>query len=189
MISPDDEIVLFVPDLEKKKRKDYETTIEHYRKLLEANKCTQITKIIPLYQLHTEYNQFELKRKLAASYDHFLVDGRISGPIWHFVGKAFHQKRKTPVPFRMATKNLKREIDNALRKTGMRIHSHGDTHCVQVGTTLMKKKEIFQNILAACNHLRDYYPGRWENIRALLLKGETTMAVPIYQTLSMFFFH
>jgi len=184
IVAPDDEIALFVCDLERGRRKDYEPTIEYYRNLLDKHGCTRVNEIIPINRMKTEFDQFELKKKLLSSYDHFLVDGRIAGHIAHLLGKLFFKRRKLPTSVRIESKDLKHEIDYALRKTNMQLHSHGDTHLMQIGNTSMNKKKILKNILVACEKLSKNYPGGWTNIRALRLKGTTTPALPFYMTLS-----
>ncbi|EZA56409.1 hypothetical protein DMN91_009838 [Ooceraea biroi] len=183
VITSDDEVALFVCDLQRGRRKDYEPTVEHYRDLLSKHGCTRVNEIIPMNRVKTEFDQFELKRKLIASYDHFLVDGRISGHISHLLGKEFLKRRKLPTSIRIESKDLKHEVDYALRKMSMCIHSHGDTHVVQVGNTAMSEKEVLKNVWATCKHLYKNYPGGWENVRALRLKGARSLSIPIYVTL------
>lgn len=187
IITPDDEVALFVCDLQRGRRKDYEPTVEHYRDLLNKHGCTRINEIIPMNRVKTEFDQFELKKKLIGSYDCFLVDGRISGHMSHLLGKEFSMKRKLPTSIRMQSKDLKHEIDHALRKTNMYIHSHGDTHIVQIGNTAMSEKQVLKNVLAACKNLHKNYPGGWVNIRALRLKSAKSLSVPFYITLSELF--
>lgn len=185
IVTSDDEVALFVCDLERGRRKDYEPTVEHYTNLLTEHECSRVNEIIPMTRVKTEFDQFELKRKLAASYDYFLADSRIVGHLNHLLGKVFSTKRKLPTAVKMNSKDLKHEIDYALRKTCMALHSDGDCHIVQVGNTLMKQDEILENILATCENLSENYPGGWANIRSLRLKGATTLGLPLYMTLSM----
>ncbi|XP_015437576.1 PREDICTED: ribosomal L1 domain-containing protein 1-like [Dufourea novaeangliae] len=183
ILIPDDDIALFVCDLQRGRRKDYEPTVEHYKELLGKHGCTNIKHIIPLNQVKTEYDQYELKRKLVGSYDHFLVDGKIAGHLSHLLGKQFYKKRKLPTSIRMQSKDLKHEIEYALKKTSMQLHSYGDTHIVQIGNTYMNVEEILENVLAVCNHLSKHYPGGWTNIRSLRIKTTRSVALPIYTTL------
>lgn len=183
IISSNDEVALFVGDLQRGRRRDYEPTIEYYENLLRKHGCTKIKSIIPMNQVKTEYDQYELKRKLVGSYDYFLVDGKIAGHLSHLLGKEFYKKRKLPTSIRMLSKDLKHEIEYALRKTVMQIHSYGDTHIVQVGHTFMKKKEILENILATCRYLSKNYPGGWVNIRSIRIKTSISLGLPIYMTL------
>ncbi|KYN42322.1 hypothetical protein ALC56_03460 [Trachymyrmex septentrionalis] len=178
IVAPNDEVALFICDLEKGRRKDYEPTVEHYKNLLDKHGCTHVNEIIPINRVKTEFDQFELKKKLLSSYDHFLVDGRIAGHMSHLLGKIFSKRRKLPTSVRMESKDLKHEIDYALRKTSMQLHSHGDTHLMQVGNTC-----VLKNVLAVCEELSKNYPSGWTNIRALRLKGTNSLALPFYMTL------
>ncbi|KYN35641.1 hypothetical protein ALC56_10201 [Trachymyrmex septentrionalis] len=169
IVAANDEVALFVCDLEKGRRKDYEPTVEYYKNLLDKHGCTRVNEIIPINRVKT--------------YDHFLVDGRIAGHMSHLLGKIFSKRRKLPTSVRMESKDLKHEIDYALRKTSMQLHSHGDTHLIQVGNTCMKKKRLLKNVLTVCEELSKNYPGGWTNIRALRLKGPNSLALPFYMTL------
>lgn len=184
VVSPSDEVALFVCDLQKGRRKDYEPTVEHYRNLLDEHGCARVNEIIPMNRVKTEYDQFELKRKLVGSYDCFLVDGRIAGHMSHLLGKQFFARRRLPISIKMQSKDLKHEIEHALKKTSMHLHSHGDSHTMQIGNTLMSEREILRNVLAACKSLSRNYPGGWANIRSLRLKSATGPGLPIYITLS-----
>ncbi|XP_033211190.1 ribosomal L1 domain-containing protein CG13096-like [Belonocnema kinseyi] len=183
LVSPDDDVALIVKDLKRGRRRDHEPSVDHIEELLKAHKCTQIKTIIPINQLKNEYNQFELKRNLVNSYDHFLVEGKISGHVARLLGKFFTKKRKLPTSIRIGSKDLKHEIDYALSKTTMKLASNGDTHICQIGTTSMKKSEIVENIEAACNSLSINFPGKWENIRSVLIKTPKSLAIPIYITM------
>ncbi|XP_053975192.1 ribosomal L1 domain-containing protein CG13096-like [Hylaeus volcanicus] len=183
IVSSNDEVALFVGDLQRGRRKDYEPTIEHYEELLRKHGCTSIKAILPLNQVKTEYDQYELKRKLVASYDHFLVDGKIAGHLSHLLGKQFYKKRKLPTSIRMQSKDLKHEIEYALKKTTMQLHSCGDTHIVQIGHTSMTNEELLENVLTTCKYLSKNYPGGWANIRSIRIKTPSSLALPIYTTL------
>ncbi|XP_076763842.1 ribosomal L1 domain-containing protein CG13096 [Xylocopa sonorina] len=183
IVSSSDEVALFVGDLQRGRRKDYEPTVEHYQDLLRKHDCTRINSIIPMNQVKTEYDQYELKRKLVDSYDYFLVDGKIAGHLSHLLGKEFYKKRKLPTPIRMQSKDLKHEVEYALRKSIMQMHSSGDTHIIQVGHTSMRKEEILENILVTCSYLSKNYPGGWANIRSVRIKTSISLGLPIYMTL------
>lgn len=183
LVSPEDDVALIVKDLKKGRRTDYEPTVEHFRQLLDEHKCKQVKTIIPVNQLKTEYDQFELKRNLVNSHDFFLVDGRVSGHVARLLGKTFTKRRKLPTSIRMGSKDLKHEIDNALNKTSMHLTSNGDTQIMQIGTTSMSKTQIVENIEFACKILAKNYPGGWPNIRALRIKSQKSLAIPIYMTM------
>ena len=51
---------------------------------------------------------------------------------------------------------------------------------VQVGNTTMKPLDLADNIVLVNSTLVKRYPGGWKNIRALHIKTETSMAIPIH---------
>ncbi|XP_048511265.1 ribosomal L1 domain-containing protein CG13096 [Athalia rosae] len=183
LVRDNDDVVLFVKDLRKGRITDFEPTIEHYQELLRKNGCTQIKDVIPLTQVKTEFDQFELKRKLLSSYDYFLTEGKIAGHLSHLLGKNFINRRKLPTSIKLDSENLKEVIDIALRKTIMPLHSNGSSHIVQVAHTAMKPDDIASNVVRTCKTLAHEYPGGWSNIRTLILKTPSSLAVPIYVTL------
>ena len=186
LVTPDDDVALIVKDLKRGRRRDHEPTVEHFEQLLKEHHCTRIRTIIPINQIKNEYDQFELKRNLVNSYDYFLVDGRIAGHVARLLGKIFTKKRKLPTSIKLGSKDLKHEIEYALSKTCMKLNSNGDSHTVQIGTTSMTKSEIIENIETACDGLAKNFPGGWANIRSLLIKTPTNLAIPIYITMSKF---
>jgi ribosome biogenesis protein UTP30 len=177
---------LFVRDLKKGRRLDYENTVHHYENILQQHGCTQVKTIIPLNQVKTEYRQFEMRRRLLNSYDFFLVDGRISGHMAHLLGKSFRKKRKLPTSIHMDKQDLKTEIDNALKKTSLQLHRNGDCSITQIGNCSMDIEKVSDNLVAVVKHLKTNFPGGWENIRSLRIKTPLSLAIPIYITLSKY---
>ncbi|KRT78605.1 ribosomal protein [Oryctes borbonicus] len=177
------EICLITDDVRGHPRKEFEKTIEHYEDLLKEKAVTNIKKIIPLYQLKTEYSEFELKRKLVELYDMFLVDGKISKYTVKNLGKIFMEKRKLPIPVHMNVANLKDHFDFSVRKTSLNIHPHGDNFVVQIAHSDMTEDQIYENFEEACANLAKLIPGGWANIRLLNLKTPKSLAIPVYYTL------
>lgn len=184
LLTDSSDICLIVPDVRGIPIKEYERVVEHYEQNLHSKNVKNIKTIMPYHQLKYEYGQFELKRRLVELYDVFLVDGKISGYVVHQLGKIFYDKRKLPVPIRLQVPNLKESIDKALHKTALPLHGKGDTYVVQVGHSKMDVVKIVENVYAVIESLEKEFPGGWENIRALYLKGTKTESVPIYFTLS-----
>lgn len=184
LLKESSEICLFVEDMRGHMKKEFEKTIEHYENLLKNNDIANIKTIMTLYQLKTEYSEFELKRKLVELYDMFLMDGKISGYVVKKLGKIFMEKRKLPVPVRLDATSLKEHINFALRKTSTNLHSHGDNFAIQIAHSEMTEDEIYENFEEACTNLAKSIPGGWENIRGLNLKVAKATAIPVYYSLS-----
>ncbi|XP_044733250.1 ribosomal L1 domain-containing protein 1 [Chrysoperla carnea] len=183
LLSNTSDVCLFVPDLHKGRKTDHEPTIEHYEDLLRSHGVKNIKTIIPMRQVKVEYDQFELRRKLLGQFDYFLADARISKHLNQKLGKIFTNKRKNPTPIRLDAKDLKKEIERGLSKTLMPINSDGDTFTVKIGHTDQKIEQITENILAAVKKLATSFPGKWENIRTIILKTHGILPIPIYISL------
>ncbi|KAF5287502.1 hypothetical protein FQA39_LY04130 [Lamprigera yunnana] len=182
LVMPNSEICLIVAD--RGRRREHESTIEYYEELLEKKGITNIKTIMPYHQFKYEYgSQFELKRKLLHLYDYFLVDAKISGYVTHRLGSIFMKSRKMPVCVKMDTPDLQQHFNMALKKTILKLHSKGDTYSVQIGHSFMTEDQICGNVLQAANEFEKVFPGGFENIRLLGVKGESGMLIPIYLTL------
>lgn len=180
LFSNHDDICFIAVDI---KNSELEEVKEHYEKLFADKGINNIKTILPYYQLRTEYEEYELKRRLVELYDVFLVDGRISGKVTRTLGKIFYQKRKLPVPIKFREQNLKETIQKALLRTALHIHPKGDSFIVQVCHAGMTEKQKIDNFWSVIQGLEKEFPGRWENVRSLHLKGSNTMAVPVYVNL------
>lgn len=186
IVSPTDNILLIVKDISKG-AKNTEKSEEYHKELLEKHNVKIKPEVMCLTRLRKEHDQFELKRKLVNSYETFLVDGRISGHLAHFLGKIFTKKRKLPTPIKMDAENLDEQITKGLRRTILPLHSTGDCYTLRIGTTNMPTKHITENFLAACTQIAKLFPGGWDNVRCIRLKTPLSMALPIYVSLSKFY--
>lgn len=86
-MSDDDDICLITKDLHRGLRVDYEPTKQHFQDLLKKKGVTRSVTVAPFNQLKKEYTTYELKAKLANTYDAFLCDGKIVGHVVGFLGK------------------------------------------------------------------------------------------------------
>ncbi|XP_026273778.1 ribosomal L1 domain-containing protein CG13096 [Frankliniella occidentalis] len=189
------DVCLIVPDFQRGRKRDttFAKHAEQYEEKLMESGTKGIKQVIPFTQLRYEYKQFELKRRLASMFDVFLCDGRIQGHCYHFLGKAFEKAKKTPVPIHAMTKvngklsfqpDLQSEVDRALRKVSLTLHSHGSSYSIQVGHSGFTQKQLADNIQAVWKVLEKELPGGVQNIRAAYLKGPRTSAVPLYASLA-----
>ncbi|XP_049832569.1 ribosomal L1 domain-containing protein 1-like [Schistocerca gregaria] len=183
LVTETSDICLFVPDLKKGPRIDHEPTVAHYRELLDQHGVKQITQVMPVRQLKDEYSQFEMRRRLCGTYDFFLADGRICGPINPLLGKEFHVKRKLPTPVNLQSKNLKKAIEKALSKTALTVTPHGDSTLVKIGHSHHSPEQLTENIMSVVEELKTRFPGGWHNIRHLSLKTSKSLRVPFYVTM------
>lgn len=180
----DEDTLLIVKDLQRGLKIDYEPTNQLYQDLLKDNGIEGIKTVMSFNQLKTEYSTFEMKHKLANTYDYYLCDGAIVGHVVGFLGKIFSSKsRCTPYAVRMANPKLvKSEIQKALHKTSYKQGQKGNLITIPIGTHKMTPGQIADNVVHVIAQLKTIYPGGLPNIRNMTLginlKG--TSSLPIY---------
>lgn len=184
-MNDDSEICLFVKDLKRGRRVDFEPTIQHYEKLLKANKIKHSITVIPLNQLYNEYAPFELRRKLSFAYDKFLADASIAAHVNGFLGSRMINKGRLAFPVNLAAKDLAGEIDAQLRKVCYKHLSRGVTQSIQVGKQSMSDEAIAENVIDLVQKIGEIHPGGYENVHKLHLKPQHNLSVviPIYVSL------
>lgn len=181
LITDTSEVCLITGDLEKHNRKaEIEPVVMHYKDLLKKHDITNITEVIPLRQLRTEYSTFESRRHLVDAYDVFLTDKKIVCYLPKLLGKFFFRKRKFPFPINMTTSNLKDQVEKALTQTEFTLTCRGNSCSFAVARLSMKNSKILENIMASVKLLADKLPGNLPNIHGLYIKIPQTKAIPIY---------
>lgn len=180
MVGEDDEIALFVKDLKRGRRLDFEPTIQHYEELLREKGVTKYRiTVIPINQLYNEFATFELRRKLSYLYDKFLADSSIAAHVNGFLGTKLMKKGRLAIPVHLSRPNLSSEIDKALRKV---FHKHvdaGNTQLIQIGKHHMSDEHITENLLDVLQRIGDIHPGGYLNINRLFLRPQTNVSVSI----------
>lgn len=180
MLDEDTEIALFVKDLKRGRRLDFEPTIEHYDNLFREKKVTKYRiTVIPINQLYNEYATFELRRKLSYLYDKFLADSSIAAHVNGFLGSKMLKKGRLAVPVNLSKDNLADEIDKAMRKVFYKHVNQGITQNIQVGKHHMPNNQIADNIIDLLRQFGDVHPGGYKNVHKLFLRPQTNVSVVI----------
>ncbi|KAI9555845.1 hypothetical protein GHT06_018362 [Daphnia sinensis] len=180
-LNGDCDICLIVKDLEKGWKVDHEPTTHYYQELLDSKNVSFITEVMPLRQLRVEYKPFEARGKFAKRFDVVLVDKRIAKFVPRYLGKAFYQAGKLPVPVDLEVEDLLTEINRALSTSMMPMSNNGTSTQMQIGLSNQTEKEIVENIMAAYQSMQKHFPGKFANIRSLCIRfGSHSWTVPIY---------
>lgn len=182
LVDKDDDVLLVVPDMQRGAKVDYEQTKQHWDDVLRENGVKGIT-VMPMNQLRKEHSTFEAKRKLCASYEHFMCDGRISGLVTAKVGKFTQKPRNTFHTVRLNEgKDIKAEIEKSLKKTAFRQLTKGSLQTIPVGTHKFTSKQLADNILYVLEQLKTIFPGGLGNVRSLHLRIGLvgTSSLPLY---------
>ncbi|KAK7575961.1 hypothetical protein V9T40_012247 [Parthenolecanium corni] len=185
LLTETSDVCLIVADVKRGRNVPHNMTINHYTKLLKKRGVTDVQKlnILPSRQVRVDYVQYEARRKLCSNYDIFLIDEKISSYLFPKLGKEFTKSRKWPIPIKIKKKNLKDEILSKLKKTSLLIDGTGNSKTLQIGHLGMSPKEIAENIISTGFYIMKYFPGGWNNIRSLHIKGQRTPVVPLYMSL------
>ncbi|XP_068914637.1 ribosomal L1 domain-containing protein 1-like [Tenebrio molitor] len=182
-LTPDSDVCLIVPDVKGIANKNHDEHLVHYEELLRRKGVENIKKIMTFHEFRTEYETFELKRRLVELYDAFLVDGRISGKTVKKCGKIFYKKRKVPTSIKLQVTKLKEHIEQALCKTLLHLHPNGDSFTVQIGHSKMELADLAENVFSVLEGLEKDFPGGFENVRSINMYSYRGISIPIYTTL------
>ncbi|XP_058464005.1 ribosomal L1 domain-containing protein CG13096-like [Malaya genurostris] len=178
-----DDICLIVKDLVRGNKQDYEPTLHYWQDKLRELGIDCITMIIPFQQLKQDYRQYEMKLKLVHRFDRFLVDARINGHVFGFLGNGFVRRCKNPTAVVLEKDDyIEKNINKALAKLTYKQTNTGRITEIQFATHKMPLKEAVENAEALVNNLKSQYPGGWLNIRTIYLKPMVDIALtfPLY---------
>ncbi|EED15640.1 conserved hypothetical protein [Talaromyces stipitatus ATCC 10500] len=169
----------------------------------------RITKVIGLTKLKDRYKSFESRRQLLSEHDVFLADDRIIMRLVETLGKIFYQSSKRPIPIRIEQiekadgKRVKKdpkakpskeerkasfaspqvvakEIEKALNCAPVYL-APSTTTSVRVGSSKFTPEQLAENVKAVVNGLTEKFISKgWRNVKAIHIKGATTMALPIW---------
>ena len=173
------DVCVITRDLEKGLKVDHEATINHFKELLEE-KSVEVASVMSLRELKAEYKAFETKTALVHRHEAFLADVRIVRLLPKFLGKPFYKRKKFPIQVNLQAHDLQKEFDKALRTVMLPAHNKGSTMMMTVGHTSMKPNHLVDNILQATEVLSKQFSGGWKNIRAIHVKTETSIAIPLH---------
>ncbi|XP_033123791.1 ribosomal L1 domain-containing protein 1-like [Anneissia japonica] len=143
--------------------KDSESCIQHVQDLFQEKGVSNIKEVIPLKDLIAEYKSFESRRKLVRMYDMFLADKRIFHRLAPHTGKEFYKRNKYPI------------------RVDMEKFFFHSSMCV--ATTEHSVEDAVDNVIAAVEGLTTKISNGWNNIKALHLKVEHSIALPIHESL------
>jgi len=178
-LPPNNDVCLFVKDLEKGLKVDHEDTVNHFTSLLADKGVTGITKVISLRELKVEYKQYEAKTQLCHRFDRFLADDRIIRLLPQFLGKPFYKRKKLPVQVNLLAKDLPAEFAKCLNTTVLPLKNTGSCSMVVVGITTHTNTQLVDNIKTVVEKLEEKYPGGWINIRSIHLNSGSN-SLPLY---------
>lgn len=178
-----DDICLIVKDLERGRKQDHEETLTFWKEKLREVGIDYITQVIPFRQLKQDYKEYEMKLKLVHRFDRFLVDARINGHVFNFLGNNFIRRCKNPTPVILEKdEKIVKSIEKALGRFTYKQTNTGRVTEIQFATHKMPLDKAVENAEALLQTLKTQYPGGWQNIRTIYLKpmAEIQLTFPLY---------
>lgn len=153
--------------------------LEKERERLPAMPCLQLVESVKT--LGNKYKPFEAKRLLCASHDLFLADERVVQYLPKLLGKTFYEKKKQPISVNMLAKDLQGELKAAVECSQLFLNT-GPCISIKVGSTKQPTAEIQANVEAVLQQIDRRIPeGGLGNVRALSVKTNSSIALPIYE--------
>uniref|UniRef100_A0A182YMN9 Uncharacterized protein n=1 Tax=Anopheles stephensi TaxID=30069 RepID=A0A182YMN9_ANOST len=183
LLRAEDEVCLIVKDLVRGRDVDFTPSLHHWEDKLSGQDFGYKLQIIPFQQLKRDYSSFEMKRKLAQRYERFLVDARIVGHVFAFLGSQFAKRCKNPAPVNLENESkIKEAIGQALRLQTYRQGNTGLSTEIKFAAHWMPVEHAVENGMELLEKLKTVYPGGWLNIQAINVTTATekTSSFPIY---------
>ncbi|KAE8158450.1 ribosomal protein L1p/L10e family-domain-containing protein [Aspergillus tamarii] len=168
---------------------------------------SRIDRVIGYSKLKARYQSFESRRQLLSEHDVFLADDRIILRLVNTLGKIFYKSSKRPIPISIAKVEKKdgkrvkkdpkqkskeedsafasptivaKEIEKALHSAPVQL-APATTASIRIGSSKFTPEQLSENVDAVVQGLTDKFITKgWRNIKALHIKGATTMAMPIW---------
>lgn len=147
------------------------------RELLEQRGVS--AKVIGLKKLAKKYAPYEMRRKLVASYDVFLVDASVAPSCIPLCGKIFYARRKMAVPVDLSG-DVSAAIGAAANAATL-LPTQGVCWNMRVARSSHSADQIADNVISAVNHaVAHHVAGGWRNIQSVHVKTDKSAALPIY---------
>ncbi|XP_052896018.1 ribosomal L1 domain-containing protein CG13096 [Anopheles moucheti] len=183
LLRQEDDICLIVKDAIRGRAVDYLPTLHEWEDKLKELDIGYKVQIIPFQQLKRDYGSFEMKRKLAQRFERFLVDARISGHVFAFLGSQFIKRCKNPTPVKLENEaKIKEVLEHALQLHTYRQGNKGNSSEIKFAAHWMPVEHAIENGLALLEKLKTAFPGGWLNIQSINITTATEKSdsLPIY---------
>ncbi|KRZ10760.1 Ribosomal L1 domain-containing protein 1, partial [Trichinella zimbabwensis] len=161
-------ICLIVRDLSDNRRNyEYDKWSRHFKEMLQEKGVTDVDYVISFSHLIREYNTYELKKKLAKSYDKFLMDNRLNQTsVNKHLGKVFKDLKKLPIMVDITKSGINDQIKKSFQ--------------CKIGLTSQCCDELVGNFRAIMEKWQSSFPGGLSNVRTMYLLVDHLPPLPVY---------
>ena len=146
-------------------------------------------KVIDISKLKLKYDRFEQRRNLLKEYDIFLCDARIYFVLKKLLGKPFYAAHKFPVAVKLdyaKKEQTQEEIINHVDKCVFFHMSKGIIYNMKFAREVMSNEDKLANLKEVIAETLPHilkYKLNWEDLKAINIKGNNTLELPIYNHL------
>ncbi|KRY70720.1 Ribosomal L1 domain-containing protein [Trichinella pseudospiralis] len=161
-------ICLIVRDLSDNRRNyEYDKWSRHFKEMLKEKGVTDVDYVISFSHLIREFNTYELKKKLAKSYDKFLMDNRLNQTsVNKHLGKVFKDLKKLPIMVDITKSGINDQIKKSLS--------------CKIGLISQCCDELVGNFRAIMEKWQSSFPGGLSNVRTMYLLVDHLPPLPVY---------
>lgn len=166
----DDSICLFCKSEDKAKIDEF----------LLQNTVDGLKSVISINILKKNYAKFDDMKKLLKEHTHFLCDHNIVSQLYSILGKTFlarHSNSPVPIEYK-GVKDIPAAIAKSISSTYM--HMKGKVLTIKLGTTIMKGKQVSQNVEQGLAFAIAKLHDKWKHVASIHLKLSDSAALPIY---------
>ncbi|KRX72709.1 Ribosomal L1 domain-containing protein 1 [Trichinella sp. T6] len=166
-------ICLIVRDLSDNRRNyEYDKWSRHFKEMLQEKGVTDVDYVISFSHLIREYNTYEQKKKLAKSYDKFLMDNRLNQTsVNKHLGKVFKDLKKLPIMVDITKSGINDQIKKSLSVCKI---------MCKIGLTSQCRDELVGNFRAIMEKWQISFPGALSNVRTMYLVVDHLPPLPVY---------
>ncbi|KAI0762023.1 ribosomal protein L1p/L10e family-domain-containing protein [Trametes elegans] len=151
-----------------------------YKDLIAEKGIKFISRVVDIKHLKGKWKPFEARRMLLKENGLFLADERVVPLLPGLLGKAFFAAKKQPIPVCLTRKDLKGELERAISSTYFH-QNQGTCTSVKIGTISQKPAQVLANLETALPEVVKHIKGGWDNVQSLLIKTNSSAALPIWQ--------
>ncbi|KRX72710.1 Ribosomal L1 domain-containing protein 1 [Trichinella sp. T6] len=151
---------------------EYDKWSRHFKEMLQEKGVTDVDYVISFSHLIREYNTYEQKKKLAKSYDKFLMDNRLNQTsVNKHLGKVFKDLKKLPIMVDITKSGINDQIKKSLSVCKI---------MCKIGLTSQCRDELVGNFRAIMEKWQISFPGALSNVRTMYLVVDHLPPLPVY---------
>lgn len=147
---------------------------------LEARKIEGVDRVLERDEVESLVGNKKEAKRLASSYDHFLVEAQIMGSAARALGAALGSRGKRPVPIAPG-QDLGALVKKYVNTVTLQLRRTTQVSCI-VGTEQMKDEDVAGNAGAVTRRVAEKLEKRFKNIGSIYMK--TTMGSPVKVAMS-----